>query len=524
MSCGDDVGPDPAEDASAEAGEADARPDLPEGSRVSVAVDPSRVAGVLHPRYLGFALDTAQLTGGMWWSAGAEARGPTPMPDLEDPTLRRLAQQLAPSLMRIGGTDCDAAYFCPVPGPCELPEAYRGVYRDEDRVATVLTQESLRRAADFAEAVGAQVLLCVNLGPGPRHPETGEWSDENARQLLAFLDSLPNSDVFVAFEPGNEINAAFAQFQTPYTIDPERFAGDLERFAAAVDERFPEALLVAPGSYISPLGEFQDFTSALMTELASRATDPLDAVSFHLYATQSTSCPLQIDPATAENLFDETLNERHRGVAEGIREAAAGLPVWNTESASAQCGGQAGLSDGLADALWYADWIGLMAQAGTSLTVRHSLVGADYSLLEPDTFAPRPTFLALVMMRRLVAGPRLATETDRTQLKAHAYCSAGAAEELTVVLANPGPEPQVAELEVAGGQVLAAQQWTLGGEGLTGGSARIEGEAALPDGTIPDPPPRPVAVRGGRAYPLVDSASLVFAVIETDASTPCQTR
>jgi hypothetical protein len=254
-----------------------------------------------------------------------------------------------------------------------------------------------------------------------------------------------------------------------------------------------------------------------MQVLDASGLAPLDAVSWHLYATQSTTCPIVIDEAIPERLFDETLNEQHRGFARIMREVAGDLPVWNTESASAQCGGQHGLSDTLADALWYADWFGLMAEEGTSLVIRHALVGADYSLLDKDTFNPRPTLLALALMTRTVRKARLATTVDRTALKAHGFCRAGAPGNVTVVAANPGPDPLVAEIDLRPARVVDAEQWTLAGpEGLGSFTATINGESPAADGTLPDPPGHPVVIVGGRAYAEVAAETLAFVTLETD--------
>ena len=244
---------------------------------------------------------------------------------------------------------------------------------------------------------------------------------------------------------------------------------------------------------------------------------PLDSLSFHLYATQSSSCAVQIDMPDRQTLFDEEVNQQHRGHVRLMWEAAGDLPVWNTESASAQCGGEPGVSDTLLDGLWYADWLGLMAEEGTSLLVRHSLIGADYSLIDPHTLEPRPTFLALALHRRTVTGSRLHTETDRTRIKAHGYCAAGRPGDVTVVLVNPGLEHQTVDLHLPGAVIRAAEQRTLSApEGFTATRALINGEPAGADGSMPDPPAGAVMLRGDRARVEVGSAELVVVTLTPD--------
>ncbi len=487
-----------------------------DGLRIPVTIDPSGEADRLDERYIGFAFDTAQFTGGKWWALGSHEREVAPLPDLESPKFRKLVSYLAPSLMRIGGTDCDGAYFCPEEGDCEPPEAYANAFRDkENRVASTFTHEDIRRAADFAEAVGAKIMFCLNVGPGPRDCDTGAWTPDNARALIRYAKSLPNGHVFEVWEPGNEVNSINFNFDMPAWLTPEMFAADLETFRALVDEEDPGASVAAPGSYIYPIWEIGNFTPRLMVH----AGETIDILTWHLYATQSERCGegplLQPFPPTRENLFDEALIAKHRHFARVMRASSRGMPVWNGESASAQCGGQWGVSDTLLDALWYADWLGIMAEEGTSTVVRQTIVGSDYGIIDPDTYDPRPTLLALAMFRRTVEGYRLKTLADRGRIKAHGFCGAGMDGSMTVVLVNPGHEKLLAEIVLSGNEVLQARQWTIGADGdPTAMRAAIEGEMHGADGTLPDPPGTPVGVKDGKAFARIEPNSLVFVSME----------
>ncbi|HJL19201.1 MAG TPA: hypothetical protein RMH99_26285 [Sandaracinaceae bacterium LLY-WYZ-13_1] len=67
----------------------------------------------------------------------------------------------------------------------------------------------------------------------------------------------------------------------------------------------------------------------------------------------------------------------------------------------------------MADALWLADFLGVMAEEGTSSFYRQSLVGFHYGLLDTETLAPRPSAMALILLRRFVHRARLSTTVDR---------------------------------------------------------------------------------------------------------------
>jgi hypothetical protein len=489
---------------------------MPQGIPVQMSIDPAKEAGSLGERYIGFSLDTVQFTGGYWWNWGPEGPVPEALPDLESAKLRRLVSYLAPSRLRIGGTDADAAYFCPEEGGCELPPQYQDAFRNkESERPGVLTRENIRRAADFAEAVGARVMFCVNAGPGPRDPQTGRWTPDNARALIRYAKSLPNGHVFDIWELGNEVNILFFAFKMPIGSTANEYALDLATFRTLVDEEDPDALIASPGCFFMPIALLRDlyFTQSLLP----LARDKMDVVTWHLYATQSERCPAFQSPARAskENLFDESFVAMHRRFARYVVDAAAGMPVMNGESASSQCGGQAGVSDTLLDALWFADWIGIMAEEGSSAIVRSTIVGGDYGLLDPETFDPRPSFLAYVLFRRTVERSRLETAADRSQVKAHGFCTAGGDGRVTAVLSNPSDEGLAVEIALEGAEVVSARQWTVGAGGdLTATRASIEGEVPGQDGTIPDPPGTPVYLEQGRAYARVDPNSLVFVVLE----------
>jgi hypothetical protein len=179
------------------------------------------------------------------------------------------------------------------------------------------------------------------------------------------------------------------------------------------------------------------------------------------------------------------------------------------------------VSDTLLDALWFADWIGIMAEEGSSAIVRQTIVGGDYGLLDPSTFDPRPSFLAYVMFRRTVERSRLETVADRSEVKAHGFCTAGGDGRVTAVLSNPSDDGLAVEIVLEGTEVASARQWTVGaGSDLTATRASIDGHMAGQDGTIPDTPGTAVYLEKGKAFAEVDPNSLVFVVLDPVATNP----
>ncbi len=485
-------------------------PSMPKGIRVVVDISPDETEGVLNERYVGYALDTAQITNGLWWSDDRKKPAIAGTPDLQNPKIRKLASYLAPSRLRIGGTSCDGVYVCPEEGTCTLPPEYRDTFSSSDYISTVLTHEKIRLVADFAEAVDARVMWCISMGAGPRNEHTGAWIPDNAGEFIRYVESLPNGYLFDIWEAGNEVDFLNIHQKLKILLTPKRYGKDLQTFRAMVEQNSPGKDVAGPGGYFLPLPIFRDLN--FTQNLAKESLNYLDWLSWHLYATQSDRCPFVLFPSTIEGLFSKAVENNSRKMAQYVKNAADGVvPVMNGESASCQCGGQIGVSDNMIDALWWADWIGIMAQEGTNVIVRQTLVGSDYGMLDMGTYNPRPTFLVDVMYRRMVNRFRFGTAAIRDEIRAHGYCSARTPGAVIAVLVNPTQKTLVANLGLKGNAVAEAEQWTIGtGGDVSSKVAAINCEKPLEDGTIPYPPGDPVHCEHDHAFAKVDPFSIVF--------------
>ncbi len=479
---------------------------------VPVAVDTGVATGDLDERYIGVALD---------WDKGGAADEPLDglWPDaterFTDEKLRNLVSAIAPSRLRIGGTDANSAYFCAV-DPCEVPESFAASFRDADKEGRVFDRGDLERLADFAEAVDANVMFTVNLGPGPRGGPKGAWQADNFRQLLETVRSLPNGDRFDIWEAGNEVNVIFNELAMD-ALTPAEYVADLATLRTAVDDLAPGTQIAGPAAFFVPsaAGDF-GYTEDV---LAGGGREILDAVTWHLYAAQSPRCNPAVSPypASAKSLFAPKAIALNQGFARAVRDAAGDLPVVNSESASAQCGGQFGVSDTQLDALWWADWVGLLVEEGTDAIMRQTLIGREYAILEQQTLAPHPTLLVNVLFRRTVTDHHLATKAERAEIIAHAYCGVGADDSVAAVLVNRDAEPRTAAVSLRDLDARDAEQWTVSADGgLTATSATINGVPAGDDGTVPDPAGESVVVEDGVAYPTVAPASVAFVTVRTD--------
>ncbi|MEZ4251565.1 MAG: hypothetical protein R3B99_25405 [Polyangiales bacterium] len=433
------------------------------------------VVAEVDARFLSFAVDTAQLVGGTFWSneGGMGATGDMPVPpfDFERPRLRALAGALSPALLRLGGSDADKVFYDLSETPvAEAPAPYRWV----------LTAGQLDGALAMAEATGLDVLFTMNLGPGPRDAE-GAWTDAQARRLLEHVrDSGRRIDVF---ELGNEPNAFRVIHGLDFVVPPEQLVADHARFAATLREVLGEdTRLAGPGSAFWPVvGElapvFPDF-------LAAGGGAHLDVITWHYYPQQSRRCPLATRRARETTMLDsEHLDEVTRWASE-VEAAAArhapGAEVWLGESGHAQCGGEPGLSDRFVSTFWWLDQLGLLARRGQRVVVRQALAGADYGLLHPETLTPRPDFWASWMFKRLMGTQVLDARSDDANLRAYAHCRREVPGEAVMLLLNLAPRD--ADVRVDGArEVFLVEAELLGQELRLDGRVLADVDGALPE-------------------------------------------
>ncbi|MEM1348062.1 MAG: hypothetical protein AAGI01_05845, partial [Myxococcota bacterium] len=383
-------------------------------------------------RYVSVAVDAAQVVGGVFWDPSGKREGGLgtaryePL-DFDHPRLRALAGALAPSMLRVGGSEADRIYY-DLGGESSVRPP-RGFHE-------VLTKQRWDEVGRFARELDFEVIFTLNAGPGVRD-ESGRWMDEQARALVAY--TTERAYPVRVWELGNELNAFWVVHGITESVAPAVYGEDLQRARRVLDEVAPGAKLAGPSSAFWPKwGE----GVRVMGRALEAAGGAVDVVTWHYYPQQSSRCPVRSRPARPWTLLDgDNLDEvsRWAGVVERARDAhAPGAEVWLGETGHAQCGGQVGLSDTFASSLWWVDQLGLIARRGQPVAVRQTLVGSDYGLLDPETFAPRPDYWATLLWRRLMGARVLEAtlEGGAEHVRTYAHCMRGAPGHVSVVLIN----------------------------------------------------------------------------------------
>jgi hypothetical protein len=374
-------------------------------------------------RYVSFAVDLAQVTGGTFWSQAPHAVGNAPVAryDFARRRLRLLARALAPAYLRISGTAANATYYDMSGPPLKTPPA---PYK------LVLTRAEWDGVNQFANALGLKVVLGVNAGPGPRSA-SGTWLPGNARSLLQY--TARRGFPLAALEFGNEPNL-FALSGMPlsrYTVGD--YVRDLRVFNNLRRTIAPHALLIGPGGFYNNAGSETPYGNPLgplTAQIMPQVPGIYGALAFHEYPATSTRCPGVGTPVPADPLDPSYLD----GVLSAYRQLQTlgqqynpGRPIWDTEGGSASCGGQQGYSNRFQATFWYLNALGLLARQGLAVFVRQTLSGSDYGLIDDATLTPNPDYWAALLWHRLMGTTILDAHLRAApvRLRAYAGCARG---------------------------------------------------------------------------------------------------
>jgi len=480
-----------------------------------VRVGTEAVVATVDERFLSFAVDAVQVVGGLFWNLdgapGSDGTRQVAPFDFGRPALRALTAELAPALLRIGGTDADRVFYDLGATPLAAPPA---------NFRYTLTAAQWSGAMELARALDLEVLFTLNAGPGPRQPD-GDRALllDNAQALVAH--ARRRGDPIAAWELGNEVNAYALFHDLPLGVDG--YVRDLRAARAMLDATWPGAKLAASASAYWPL--VGEVVSPLLPPTVAQAGGLLDVITWHYYPQQSRRCPAAVRRAGPEVLLDpRALDEiaEWAGEVEAARDVGApGRPVWLGESGNAQCGGEPGVSDRFAGTLWWIDQLGLIARRGQAIVVRQSLTDVNYGLLDEETLEPRPDYWASVLWKRLVDRRVLDVASPSPTVRAYAAClkgRPGGAVAIVVHLARDREEPRLA-VDGLGG---AAEVYTLTAPALDSAAIALDGRPLLladrSSGALPPLAPRR-AVDGRFALPPL---SVTFAAFPDAALAICR--
>ncbi|WP_218081595.1 glycosyl hydrolase family 79 C-terminal domain-containing protein [Anthocerotibacter panamensis] len=335
-----------------------------------------------------------------------------------NPGLVQLLKNLGPGTLRVGGASTDGTCWGLVPGPGGRPGCF-----------FTLVPFLVRKLGALAQQTGWRLIAGINLAQN---------DPEVAQELVqGFLAGIPRAQI-LAFELGNEpdlyARRPFYALKDPVTgvrtsilTRPQdySFKAYVHEFAeiqTALARQDPHLPLAGPAFTSRPWeDQLPDFLTALAPKLV--------LVTDHQYALSRCAggIPGSFTFPTLDNLLSEKVIEFWVGRAATLvqQAQAQGLKLQVTEFNSVSCGGQAGVSDGLASALWVIDHLLALAQVGVRGVNIHTVSTSPYAPFKAslDGATPQimPLYAGLLFCALALKGGRIqAVPTPSSRIKAYA--------------------------------------------------------------------------------------------------------
>jgi hypothetical protein len=401
--------------------------------------------------FCGFSYESAQLADPTYFS-GANRALVGQFRKLSNRGVLRLGGNLSDVTLWDGGKDSQA-------GSVLSPQAAKGITTrfewklvgrraGEKRPATI-TPESIRALRSFLEATEWKLLYGLNLGSGT--PERA------AEEAACVAEHAGNS--LLAFQVGNEADffgrSFFRRSFRRHGWDFNRYWKEYQRYVEAVRARVPHAPFAGPDVAVN---------TDWVKRFAERAHGDAVLLTSHYYAMGPPEDPRM----NAQRLLEgdrRVMREIPRLVAIGRK---AGMPYRMTEGNSCFHGGKPGVSDAFASALWVANYLLFLAQAGCAGVNLHTGGEGVYAAFagESGEIVERPVWFGMQFAQRFAGATFVENTFEARGKNVTAYTARRGREALMAILNQSGEAVEVNVTGVAGDAQRQKEDWALTAPGL----------------------------------------------------------
>jgi uncharacterized protein (TIGR03437 family) len=208
--------------------------------------------------------------------------------------------------------------------------------------------------------------------------------------------------VLYGFEIGNEPDLYHSNGLRPSTYTVNDYITEWQSYADALQSKTPGAVLTASAAS----GSINTWTATVANKLGSR----LAMLTQHLYALAPSSAVAPNAPnlATIPHILGATARTTEDNAASMVNAIAVGarLPWRMAETNSCYNGGEKGVSDVYASALWGIDYMFTLAQRSSTGLNLHGGGTGNYRpiAVSGSQITPRPLYYALLLFRAAARG------------------------------------------------------------------------------------------------------------------------
>lgn len=358
----------------------------------TLSVDELEKLATVPSDYTGLSYESAQLANPDFFSA-------------KNTELIALVRELgADGVLRLGGGTSEFTAFTasepsgPPPFDAVGPDTSKNVKGD-----TPISLESLKNLREFLDAVGWRCLYGLNLGRG---------SVERAAEEASYVQDILGPKL-IAFQLGNEPDAWRNRYRSATWSYPDYWK-EWTQAHAAVHARVPQAKFAGPD-----VSNKMAYVTGFAEDVKKNTQDVVMLTS-HYYAMG----PAGAKGITADKLLspDPKLERDLKIAMDAAREA--GLPYRMSEGNSCWNGGQEGVSDTLASALWVLDVMLNFAELGCAGVNLHGGGNGFYTPIVGGLrsgFTRRPEFFGMKLAKEFVGATMLRCKLECENDRVRAY-------------------------------------------------------------------------------------------------------
>jgi hypothetical protein len=398
----------------------------------TLTVDESTSLATIPQDFIGLSYESAQLANPAFFSA-------------ENTTLIALFRELSDQgVLRLGGGTSEFTAFTTEEPPASAPFDAVGPDNSKNvKSDTPITPKSLRNLRAFLDATNWRCLYGLNLGRGPVARAAEEAF--HVREILGAR--------LIAFQLGNEPDAWRNRYR-PATWTYADYWKEWATAHGAIVARVPQAKFAGPD-----VSNKMAYVTGFAEDVKRSAPDVVMLTS-HYYAMGPAGAP----GMTIEKLLSTDPKLEHDLQIAMTAAHNAGLPYRVSEGSSCWNGGQSGVSDTLASALWVADMMLEFASLGCAGVNLHGGGNGFYTPIAGSLtagFARRPEYFGMELIKQFAGATltRNTLECANDRISAYAARKSGSA---LVLIINKSDQPAAIHTTPR----HAHRQWLLTGPAI----------------------------------------------------------
>jgi hypothetical protein len=325
-------------------------------------------------------------------SYGPSAIGDTTQLRPSDNAMLLLLRQIGPGIFRFGGNSMD------------------------NQGIIAFDSTKYKRVLDFVNLIGWKIMIGLPLGT---------FDTAGAKSIVKYVSAYSGKSV-LSYEVGNEPDLYYRNGLRATTWALTDYEKEFTHYYTAIRRVVPDAPFSGPTTATAPW----------VAGFAAQAGSQIMLLTQHHYVEgpagdPSVTIAKLLSPASKQSIVTKMNNMR-------LAAAAEGIPSRLAECNSVYSGGQAGVSDVFAAALWAADFMFAVANAGIVGVNFHGGGTGPYSPIADSSniLKARPEYYGIMLFKYAAAGRLVKSRLSDTTVNVGAYAVKSIGDSVKVVLIN----------------------------------------------------------------------------------------